>query len=221
MHDELAEAGHLAGTVGDGPLHVREHAVRLVARPSGDDLRVVEPDAPARLADHGEGRRAHEDGLDAGGPGALDDDVHLAMEARCEVAPVDDVAREGAHLVPGPSGEAPRHDLAHALLGIRPREIPGVNPARNLRTLAGIREAVVARRLSKSLQGRGFHASVVQEGVKEVVAHVPAPEGAVAVGGDDAARSLAGERLDACPDVVGALLLHAASITDRSRPGLD
>ena len=70
------------------------------------------------------------------------------------------------------------------------------------------------------LQRRGLHASRgSRKRVKEVLAHVPAPERAVAVGGDDAAAvRCAGERLDASPDVVGALQLHAASITDRLRP---
>jgi hypothetical protein len=57
--------------------------------------------------------------------------------------------------------------------------------------------------------------------MKEVVPHVPAPEGAVAVGGDDTTRSLSGECFDAYPNVVGGLLLHVASITDRRGRGLD
>ncbi len=80
---------------------------------------------------------------------------------------------------------------------------------------------MVASRLPKSLERRGLHAPVVEKRVKEVVAHVPTPEGAVAVGGDDASGSRAGQRFDARPDVVGGLLLHGGSISDRMRPGLD
>ena len=44
--------------------------------------------------------------------------------------------------------------------------------------------------------------------VEEVFAHVAAPEGAVAVGGDDAARVLADRFFDASDDLVGGLELH-------------
>ena len=194
---------------------------RLVARERGDDVRLVEPDAQPGLADDGEGRRAHEDRLDAGRPGALDDDVHLAVQARREATPIDDLAREGAHLVSRPPGEAPRHELAHALLGIGPREVRRVNPARDLRAVTGIREAVVASKAPEGLERRRLDAPVIEKRMKEIVAHVPAPEGAVTVGGDHAAGVLSGQRLDPRPDIVGGLLLHAASITDRLRPGLD
>lgn len=151
---------------------------------------------------------------------ALDDRVDLAVQATREAVAIDDVVREGAHLFARPPGEAPRHDFAHALLGKGPLEVRRVNPARDFHAIAGIREGVVASRPPQGLQGRGFHAPVAQERMKEVIANVAAPEGAVTVRRNDASRSIAAKCLDPCPDLVGGLLLHVASISDRSRLGL-
>ena len=149
-------------------------------------------------------------------------DVHLAVQPRPGGRTASTtVAGESAHLVSRPAGEAPRHELAHAVFGIGPFEVRRVNPARDLRAVPGIREGVVTSHLPEGLERRGLDAPVLQKRVKEVVAHVAAPERAVAVGGDDAAGALAGQRLDSRPDVVGGLLLHVASISDRMRPGLD
>jgi hypothetical protein len=150
-----------------------------------------------------------------------EDLVNLAMKAGRQVPPGDDLAGEGLDLVASPTREAPGHQFTRALFGVRPFQVRSVNPARDVRPLAGIGEVVSARDAGQGLHGPGFDAPAIEERVKEVFPHVATPERSVAIRGDHAAGVFASEGLDSRPDVVCGLQLHFASITDRPTPGFD
>jgi hypothetical protein len=134
---------------------------------------------------------------------------------------IDHIPGERGHLALGPSGKTPDHQLAYLRFREAPFAVGGVEAARDVRPRPGIGETVVASISPDRLEGGGLDPPVLQEGVEKVVADVAAPEGPVRVRRDDPVRLGAGRLRDARPHLVGGLLLHGGSITDRLRPSLD
>jgi outer membrane protein TolC len=218
--DVFAQVRDLAQGVGDRPFDVGDDHVALVSRPRRDHPVRLEADQRAGFDDDGDRRRADEPGAHSRGADLLEDAEQFSVAPLREAGAPDDVARERAELVAPPTGEAPRHHLAHAFFGKKAFQVRRVDPARDVRTPSGIGQAVGARIAPESLERGWLHATRFDERMKQIFPDVALPQRPVAVRGDDAAGLRAHQCLDARPHGVGGLQLHAIIISDRLETGL-
>ena len=83
---------------------------------------------------------------------------HLAVQPPLEAAAVDDVPGERSHAVARPAGEAPGHQLAHALLGEAALEVGVVDAPRDVRPVPAS-ERACSRASRRNASQRGLHDS--------------------------------------------------------------